>query len=469
MRHFCTALLGIGVIGLGLAAGCSSEDDGDDDGDAPVEFVTGGGPATGPTGAAATGMGASTGMVGSGGMGTAATGTGTGATYTGSGGALPPAAGDGTVGTAGSPGTDLGQPVEDIPECSVIEGLGPDADECGAQAVEAQFYPVNVLLVMDKSGSMTFSYAGSSGPTRWQALKDALAGALEPLRQLVNVGLLLYPDPRLDVECDVATCCQMSPNAEPDVPIGKGTSTISQINSKLGSTQPGGATPTAEALFRAHDYYRQAAPEGDKYVILATDGGPNCNTEITCSADECTRNLDAVDDCPLPTGEGDILNCCSNLNTACVDEARTRNEIQAMLADDIVTIVVGIPGSEAYSEFLAGFGDVGGHTPAGGGSYYNAAAEGGTQGLEKVFTDIAVQLVSSCEIVLEQPPADISKVNVAVDCVVIPRGDPESGSGWRFDSNTDPTRIYLEGEICDTIVNQGVQRIDTVFGCATIF
>ena len=326
---------------------------------------------------------------------------------------------------------------------------------------------MNILLVIDKSGSMSLAFAGSSGPTRWQVLNDALAAALEPLKPLVNLGLLMHPDPRVGLDCDAATCCAMSASVDPDVPIGPGSDAVPTITTALAIALPGGATPTAEALQRAHDYYTRAAPEGDKYIILITDGAPNCNPDLACTADACTRNLDGIDTCLIPSEDEDVLNCCANPNTACVDEERTRSAIQSLLADGISTVVVGIPGSEPYAEFLAGFAQAGGHEPASGQAYYYAAAEDGTAGLVQVFTDIAAQVVSSCEIPLEQQPDDISKVNLAVDCVALARDDPDFG--WHFDDNSAPTAIILEAGACDRIRSAGVARIDVLFACRAIF
>jgi hypothetical protein len=59
-------------------------------------------------------------------------------------------------------------------------------------------------------------------------------------------------------------------------------------------------------------------------------------------------------------------------------------------------------------------------------------------------------------------------VNVAVDCVVVTKSIDDDGSGWSFDDDTAPTRIIIEGELCDEIRTTGVERVDVVYGCATI-
>ena len=72
------------------------------------------------------------------------------------------------------------------------------------------------------------------------------------------------------------------------------------------------------------------------------------------------------------------------------------------------------------------------------------SATGGAEALAQTLTDITTQLVRSCDIQMPSAPPDINKVNVAVDCQVVPRvdgaggagGDGASdGSGW--DTNPD--------------------------------
>src|SRR6185295_5901965 len=92
-------------------------------------------------------------------------------------------------------------------------------------------------------------------------------------------------------------CCQMPLAPDLTVPVEYGATAVAKIVAALGATSPGGGTPTAAALARAYDYYTTGAGaglDGDKYVLLATDGGPNCNAALNCDADpsHCTINIE---------------------------------------------------------------------------------------------------------------------------------------------------------------------------------
>ena len=76
----------------------------------------------------------------------------------------------------------------------------------------------------------------------------------------------------------------------------------------------------------------------------------------------------------------------------------------------------------------------------------------------------------SCEILIppDGPIADdLNKVNVAIDCEVLPK-EAADGSGWEyvFDTNANVSSIQIFGPACDRIQDEGVTRIDTVFGRA---
>jgi hypothetical protein len=91
--------------------------------------------------------------------------------------------------------------------------------------------------------------------------------------------------------------------------------------------------------------------EGEKYVLLATDGGPNCNPILRCEADECTVNLDGKCD----SGG----NCCETstgapLGERCHDDADVpRGDLQLAMHNSHLRR--GHPGTEVYTEYLDDF------------------------------------------------------------------------------------------------------------------
>ncbi len=424
----------VSVLALGVAIGCSSDDDGNE---VEEHEATGGTSSSG----GAEGVGGDTAMGGQ--------GTG-GETVEGTGGAYVP--------------------------CPTLSGI----EDCGFESNQAETLEVNVLLVMDKSGSMNDTPDGYT-QTKWDALHTALGAALGDVRGVVNFGLQFFPataNPNLPIPAACAEptdrCCEMPTDQPPTmtVDIGPGHDTVPEILRQLNDADATGGTPTAYALSRAYDYFTAGAGValgGTRIVLLATDGAPNCNPTISCAIDTCTLNLESAQGCPPPTDPG-AASCCGNRPEACLDADGTLSEIQRLAGEGIETIVVGIPGSELYQGQLQDFASAGGFTkPNGDPGYYEVSAAGGVDELTDTFREITTSLVTECEIPITQEIPNLNLVNVAVDCVIIPKGD-ETGeeNRWFFDNNDSPSRILINGPICDTIQTDGVDRIDTVFGCPTI-
>ncbi|MBN1612735.1 MAG: VWA domain-containing protein [Polyangiaceae bacterium] len=362
-------------------------------------------------------------------------------------------------------------PTEPEP-CKELVGLTDKTCFDGTKPSKA--IPVNMLLVIDKSGSMMSE--DTYDQPKWQALTSALTDALTADTMIKNpnmsVGLLLFPGEQVTEDSAPEDSCDL-PKETVNVEIGPASDTVDSIIETLEDIRPGGSTPTADALNAALTYFEGGEGsllKGDKYVLLATDGGPNCNDALDCDNDECTIALDG-----LCTSS----DCCANDPLWCVDWKETKNKIAALKKAGVKTIVVGIPGSEAYTGWLNDFADAGGAvaptaTDDDGAHYYEVSASGGIDALTKTFEDITVSLVRSCRIQLDYTPASTSEwlVNVALDCKVVPQGGEEldgaAGAGgdvnWEIDRSTDPPTIELLGDYCEK-VQRGVERIDIIIGC----
>jgi len=355
----------------------------------------------------------------------------------------------------GAAGTPFGPGVE---ACESFDGL----DQCGVTSVEASFSAANVLLVIDKSSSMDDQPEGFE-LKKWDALKASLEAALQHASDEMSFGLLLYPfgaDAKIPLDC-FDGCCEVPEGpAAVQVGITSGESGATEVMQALAKTSPGGGTPTADALAAALAYFTTGAGrslKGDRYVLLATDGGPNCGSvDSTCGVDRCTPNLDGL----CPSG-----NCCDGEGAYCLDDLAVVKQLEALAAASIPTFVVGIPGTEKYARYLESFAVAGGVTnPNAPPSYYAVSADGGVEQLTRTFVDITTHLVRSCEVDLGEAPQQKSLVNVAVDCQVVPFAD---GAGWDLDPE-NPTKLLLAGEACEELQNHGARRVDVVYGCPTI-
>jgi len=385
---------------------------------------------------------------------------GAASTTTGSGGGLTTGPGTGgtvIIGTGGSGTGDGG----------VSDGPNRDAgDACGLSSIKAENKVVNILLVIDKSGSMSSTPMGFS-TDKWSALKTALSGALDQVKGGISFGLELFPNSlTTPIPTNCVDECWDIPAGDSAVvvPIGPGTTTVPQIVTQLGPP-PAGGTPTAAALKLASDYFTTGAGAslmGDKYVLLATDGGPNGNP-ITCTATTCTKNIDlqrfTTNYCD--SGIGD-----PNAPKNCLDDQATVAQLSAMATAGLKTFVVGIPGTEVYTNALDAMAVAGG-VPASTTSpkYYAVSASGGVAGLQQVFESITKQVITTCRQQLQSNPPDLSLLNVYVDGKLIPQGGAD---GWTIDTSTSPPTIVLEGATCAGVQMNGAMKIEVIYGCPTI-
>jgi len=367
--------------------------------------------------------------------------------------------GSGSGGTSGTGAAQGGAAGEGSDACDTLVGL----DECGGTRVEATLAPVNLLLVVDKSGSMTDQPQGFS-LDKWSAMKQALGAALSSAPASVRFGLLTYPDAgtsSIPLDCEGELCCAV-PEGGDAINVAVGRESVEAIASALSETSPGGGTPTAAALERALAYFTEGEGrelDGDRYVLLATDGGPNCNARLSCDASSCTPNLDGTPQCAG-------VNCCEGAGEFCLDDEAVIAAIEALRTEGIFTFVVGIPGTENYTPSLDAFARAGG-VPRDGAEhdYFAVSAASGVSGLTGVLKSITTELLRSCEIALTEPPAQPSLVNVAIDCEVLPK---EGESGWQYDDPEAPASLVIRGPACDDIKAYGARRVDVVYGCTTI-
>jgi hypothetical protein len=393
---------------------------------------------TGGTGAN-TGGGANAG--GTGATGTGATGTGasgTGATGT---------AGTGATGTAGT-------------GASTTNGGGTSIDGgCGGTLYSAMPRPVNILVLVDKSGSMLKTPTGFT-TNKWAAMRTALSSALTAVQSKLSVGLDFFPYEGGPDDCYV-------PNTFPPpivVDVAPGTTSVPKITAAMNSNNPFGSTPTAAGLKRALDYFTSGAGKGlagDKIVLLATDGGPNCKQGATCAAATCTVNMDG--DCPAAAGNCCDTTACSACGTACLDESGAVQSIKDLAAAGIKTAVVGIPGTEVYSSTLTSFAVAGGVSA----TYFRVDASSGVQGLTDTLTKVTQDLVTSCNLQLTQDPPDPTKLTVSIDTTPVPRLDM-SGNGWQIDQSTSPATLQFMGTACDLLKTKGANSVKIIFGCPVL-
>lgn len=296
-------------------------------------------------------------------------------------------------------------------------GSGMDSDGgCAASVpLEAEIVgdPPDMLLVVDISSSMLapLDLFNPFGPNKWSVMRPALEQVVMRHERRINYGLEVFP---LDSECGSSGLL-----------VDPAPMTYSDIQRELGAHGPfaEAATPTHIALQEALTYYegRPANPIG-RYVLLATDGLPNCN----------------------PTVDDD-------------GRAPSIAAIQALRAAGIDTYVLGFGGGFGTAD-AATLRDM---AMAGGtGSHYSAMD---AASLEMALDSIAAEvIVPSCTVELGGPPRDPALFRVELDGMVIPR-NPSRTSGWDYDSATNTITLY--GPECASVESGMVAEVSVDFGC----
>ncbi len=195
----------------------------------------------------------------------------------------------------------------------------------------------NLLLLVDKSGSMDlpvdttnlacFTAPGGEVcgqdkaypcnvdagvcPTRWSTLTSTLTGFLASNYASARYGLTFFPHPQdnnIIHQCEPTTSVVAPIPSTPDdstdfqqlADAGIQALLAVQSSNPMGPTGTGGGTPTGDS-FKYFNSNPSAVvdPVRDAYLLLLTDGLPNCDTNLasTVGTSACVCTLSSDQDC----------------------------------------------------------------------------------------------------------------------------------------------------------------------------
>jgi hypothetical protein len=310
----------------------------------------------------------------------------------------------------------------------VIAGRGAvDAGTaCWVQTVYASRSAADLLLLLDRSESMDNDIAedcqcagattgaqrcrNASCQDRWSTVTSAIGNVLSTTPN-VHWGLKLFYSPGVPASTGDARAasnlCRVS--AEVEVPIGADSGPA--ILSAIRATIPAGNTPTRAAIQAASAYLNSLADQNGKYILLATDGLPNC----------------AVD----------------SRNTSDFEET-----VAAISKAGFPVYVLGI-GPSLYE--LDTFAVVAGTT-----HYYSATSP------EELTTALSAitGAVATCTFTLSSSPPAAGTMTVSLDQTVIPKDD---NNGWSFASDT--RTIVLHGDSCTKLKASTAASLKVQINC----
>jgi hypothetical protein len=363
---------------------------------------------------------------------------------------LPPQSNGGSGGSGGSSGL-------------LIVDAGLDANLCGDQQIPAISDPPNLYFIVDRSGSMADILPGSTS-SKYENARIAISVMLRAVGHRVNYGAAVFPNFTDPDGCTIGQ--QVFPTEAGDPPSyaakGENGPVLTTLLTRLGDTAPSGGTPTAGTLTALEPTVLGLS--GKKtYVVLMTDGAPNCNVDLTCSADQCIPNIEH--DFIGNTSCDSTVNCCDPKQVGdtgigyCVDSDATEAAVAAYEKAGVDTYVVGMPGSEAYAELLGRLATAGNTARVGATPYY---AVTDTSELTAALTAIGAQVAITCDLPLAMAPADESLVNVYFDDQIVPF---DATNGWQWASGNS---IQIVGAACTTLSSGNVLNVQVLSGCPTV-
>ena len=293
----------------------------------------------------------------------------------------------------------------------------------------------DILILMDKSGSM-------EGSKYTQTVAAVTNAVTTPAAAQIQWGLVFFPN---NGDCGVG--------AAPDVEIGPDSA--SQIPGVLTSTSPGGNTPAYKAVELAIQYYNLLVDDRPHYILIATDGMPNCEGDaiprmVTCTDDTQCLATEYCEPAPAP------------LNGLCMPRPKDMaiDAIALALQYGIKTYVVGMDIDTGVAETLNRMAAAGGTARAGDPQYYPVSDQAS---LEQALASISMQIIS-CTFALDQAPPQPQYIGVTVGAESVPR-DPTHTDGWDVDA--DARTITFYGDAC-TALQSNPAAVSVTFACTPI-
>ncbi|HEX3905162.1 MAG TPA: vWA domain-containing protein [Polyangia bacterium] len=307
-----------------------------------------------------------------------------------------------------------------------VSPTGTGGMSCGQTNVSVMPEPPDILIVQDKSLSMNENAAGTAcntpGCSKWSQVSAAIDSVVMATQTTVNWGLVFFGSSNM---CGV--------NTTPNVPITPNTSYM-PISQAYANNMPSSYTPTEAAVNAAVSYMQGVTDPNPKYLLLATDGLPNCKANDNNAMD---------DDSP------GTVTAVTNAKTA-----------------GFPTFIVGI-GNTMGTSTLNMLAVAGGEPQVGsadGNSFYEVNS---TADLEAALTKI-VGMVASCTIPLTGVNGTLDKVAVSAkdasgNTIQIMQ-DPTNG--WSYTDST-MTTIVLKGTACTDLQNGSYSDFQFIYTCAT--
>ena len=332
--------------------------------------------------------------------------------------------------------TRLDDPEAGPPSCDA-------GDVCGCLDLTLLGDPPNIYFMLDRSGSM-------NDLGKWTTVRNVIVQVIEALGPRARFGAAVFPDPQADV-CNAGD--QVMPLMQGDEPAGAFGQTASFFLTATDVAASGG-TPTAATFSALTPTLTGFA--GKTYVILATDGGPNCDYSLSCDASACCSNIEGDPGCAEDGGP----NCCAAAPYNCLDTQASVAAIGALASAGVPTYVIGLPESGPYEGVLDQMA-LAGETARASAPYYYAVDTADDAALASALSAIAAKVTATCTLTLSSPPPDPGMVNLYLDGQLVPQNPT---NGWTLSGQT----VTLVGTTCSEVLAGDALALRIVAGCPTV-
>lgn len=232
----------------------------------------------------------------------------------------------------------------------------------------------NVMLLVDNSGSMMqptnpaasgcpqppAAACGTSGnpcpgtcPTRVSELKSAMATFLQTSGSIARLGVTKFP---IDSLCAASTNVDVqfpAPTPTDDGTDSALTTTAGQVNAFIQALLPTGGTPTGSSLAFLGTYggLNDAADFRDDFVLLLTDGLPNCNDANPNALCGCGAGCSPAQYTSCACTTAGMPPCAASLCAkGCLDRDGAVQNVKSLRQKGIRTIVVGFGADTAVGD-----------------------------------------------------------------------------------------------------------------------
>jgi hypothetical protein len=358
---------------------------------------------------------------------------------------------------------------------SVGSGSG-NGDACGADHYDAESAPVDLIFMLDQSGSMDGDAEG--GGTLWDAVTSALITFVQdPGAAGLGLSLQYFPlsdgtpcqpcgggcnacvngccavtnGQPCDNTCGSSICingqcaqvpgasCEIGDYAAPEVPLATLPGAASAVVASLASHSPTGNTPTGPALQGAIDYasgWLASNPSRKAAVVLATDGKPNACSPNDVSAIAALAAAAAGGSPSIVTfviGVGDELAELNSIAAAGGTGQAFLVDTNQNVNDQFLAALLSIQDAVLACEYLI-------PTPTSGNPDYNL-----------VNVEVSLQ---------NQPPHTLPKVPGPADC--------DADGGWYYDNPAAPEKIIMCPASCDALQADPGAQLDILLGCDSV-